>query len=193
MELIFATANAHKCAEAQAILGPSVSIIMPCHLGFTGQIPETGTTMEENARQKAQYIWNTFKRPCFADDSGLEADALGGAPGVYSARYAGEHATNEDNLHKLLTNMKGQSLRTARFRCVVCLIDANGVPVLFDGRVEGRLLDRLCGQGGFGYDPLFVPEGFDQTFAQLAPAIKNGISHRGRALEKMASYLKQPQ
>lgn len=186
MELIFATANIHKCREAQAILGPSVSIIMPSQLHFTQEIPETGVTLKENALQKACFIWEIFRRPCFADDTGLEVDALGGAPGVYSARYAGEHCTPRDNVQKLLREMDGINDRSARFRCVITVL-TGGEPLFFEGTVEGSITRTPAGDKGFGYDPVFVPSGYTKTFAQLNAAEKNRISHRGRALANMAA------
>jgi len=186
MELIFATANIHKCREAQAILGSSVSIIMPSQLHFTQEIPETGVTLKENALQKACFIWEIFRRPCFADDTGLEVDALGGAPGVYSARYAGEHCTPRDNVQKLLREMDGINDRTARFRCVIAVLTGSE-PLFFEGTVEGSITCTPAGDKGFGYDPVFVPSGYTKTFAQLNAAEKNRISHRGRALTNMAA------
>ncbi|MDD3521489.1 MAG: RdgB/HAM1 family non-canonical purine NTP pyrophosphatase [Bacteroidales bacterium] len=185
MELLFATANVHKCHEAATILGPSVSITMPSLLGFSGEIPETGLTLEENALQKARYIWDIYHIPCFADDTGLEVDALKGAPGVFSARYAGPACSHRENVKKLLREMEGFACRNARFRCVIALI-RDGHPTLFEGIVQGSILTAPRGKGGFGYDPVFVPLGFNQSFAQMTETDKNAISHRKRALEKMA-------
>ncbi|HHV03721.1 MAG TPA: RdgB/HAM1 family non-canonical purine NTP pyrophosphatase [Bacteroidales bacterium] len=185
MELMFATANIHKCYEARAILGPSVSIIMPSSLGLSGNIPETGFTLEENALQKSLFLWDKFHIPCFADDTGLEVDGLGGAPGVYSARYAGPACLPADNVKKLLEEMQYMTNRAARFRCVIALI-LNGTPQFFEGIVEGSIIRIPKGAGGFGYDPVFVPLGWDKTFAEMSEKEKNEISHRKRALEKMA-------
>ena len=185
MELMFATANIHKCYEARAILGPSVSIIMPSSLGLSGNIPETGFTLEENALQKSLFLWDKFHIPCFADDTGLEVDGLGGAPGVYSARYAGPACLPADNVKKLLEEMQYMTNRAARFRCVIALI-LNGTPQFFEGIVEGSIIRIPKGAGGFGYDPVFVPLGWDKTFAEMSEIEKNEISHRKRALEKMA-------
>ncbi|HRW94668.1 MAG TPA: RdgB/HAM1 family non-canonical purine NTP pyrophosphatase [Bacteroidales bacterium] len=185
MDLIFATANVHKCEEARTILGPLVSIIMPSTLGFSGEIPETGATLKANALQKALFIWEKFHTPCFADDTGLEVDALNGAPGVYSARYAGEACSPRENVKKLLHQLQNTSARTARFRCVIALI-TDGKPEFFEGVVEGKIIREPIGAGGFGYDPVFVPEGYNKSFAQLTATEKNLISHRKRALEKMA-------
>ncbi|MFA5301928.1 MAG: RdgB/HAM1 family non-canonical purine NTP pyrophosphatase [Bacteroidales bacterium] len=185
MELIFATGNVHKCEEARTILGPLVSIIMPSSLGFSGEIPETGATLKENALQKAAFIREKFGMPCFADDTGLEVDALNGAPGVYSARYAGEACSPSENVKKLLHQLQKQAVRTARFRCVIALIN-EGRTEFFEGVVEGKIIHTPKGTGGFGYDPVFVPEGYNKTFAELTATEKNHISHRKRALEKMA-------
>ncbi|NLA15904.1 MAG: RdgB/HAM1 family non-canonical purine NTP pyrophosphatase [Bacteroidales bacterium] len=186
MELLFATANVHKCHEAQIILGPSVSIIMPSSLGFTGEIPETGMTLQENALQKAMFLWEKFRVPCFADDTALEVDVLNGAPGVFSARYAGSDCRPEENVKKLLQDMQSSAVRTARFRCVIALV-LHGQPQFFEGTVEGSILEQPRGTGGFGYDSVFVPAGYKKTFAEMCEADKNTISHRKRALEKMAS------
>ncbi|MFY9117033.1 MAG: RdgB/HAM1 family non-canonical purine NTP pyrophosphatase [Bacteroidales bacterium] len=188
MELLFATANLHKYREVQTILGPSVSIIMPSSLGFEGDIPETGLTFEDNALQKAFFLWEKFHIPCFADDSGLEVDALNGAPGVYSARYAGANGNDRKNVEKLLHALKDSPVRTARFRCVIAFIQ-QGMPALFEGVVEGLITGEPRGDRGFGYDPVFIPNGYDITFAQMTEEAKNAISHRKRALEKMSLIL----
>ena len=185
MELIYATGNVHKCEEARTILGPLVSIIMPSTLGFSGEIPETGATLKENALQKAEFIWEKFGKPCFADDTGLEVDSLNGAPGVYSARYAGEACSPTENVKKLLRLLQNETNMTALFRCVIALIN-DGRPLFFEGVVEGKIIREPKGTGGFGYDPVFIPEGYNKTFAQLTATEKNLISHRKRALEKMA-------
>lgn len=185
MELLFATANADKYHEARTILGPSVSIIMPSSLGFSGNIPETGLTLKENALQKALFLWEKFHIPCFADDTGLEVDRLNGAPGICSARYAGPACRPADNIRKLLEEMKDLTNRAARFRCVIALI-LDGTPRFFEGSVEGSILRTPKGRGGFGYDPVFLPDGFVKTFAEMTEEEKNTISHRKRALEKMA-------
>lgn len=190
MELIFATANAHKLQEAAAILGPDYVLRGHKDLGYTGEIPETGSTFSENALQKARHIHKILGFPCFADDSGLEIDALDGAPGVHSARFAAAH-DDLANLQKALRLMEGQAQRSARFRCVVAYIDAQGGEHLFEGKVEGRLLTAPEGEGGFGYDPIFRPAGYDRSFACLSPAEKNAISHRGRCMAAFKAFLEQ--
>ncbi len=191
-KLVFATNNVHKLREARDLLGDRFEIVSLKTLGFEGDIPETGTTLAENASQKSHFIFERYGLDCFADDTGLEVDALGGAPGVYSARYAGEMATYEDNLAKLLQEMKGKHNRQARFKTVVSLL-LDGNEYLFEGKVEGRILKTRSGEAGFGYDPVFQPEGFTETFAQMDPALKNKISHRGRALAKLSQFLQRYQ
>ena len=193
MKIIFATSNQGKLREAAEILGPAYEIISPADLGILEDIPETGDTFRANSLQKAQYIWKKTGMDCIADDSGLEVDALGGAPGIYSARYAGEGHDFDANIVKLLRELRGVPVaqRTARFRCVVTLLQG-GEPVFFDGRMEGRIATRRSGHGGFGYDPVFIPDAFpDRTVAVLGEEVKNSISHRGMALRAMADYLKR--
>ena len=189
MRLVFATNNAHKLAEVSAILGPGWELVTPASLGITEDIPETADTLEGNALQKARYIYERTSLDCFADDTGLEVAALGGAPGVRSARYAGDHHDFDDNNRLLLKNLEGATDRSARFRTVIALI-IDGREHLFEGRVEGRIIDEYRGTGGFGYDPIFAPDGADTTFAEMAAAEKNAISHRARAVEKLAQFLK---
>ncbi len=186
--LLFATNNAHKLAEVGAVLGPSYTLVTPRDCGVTEEIPETQPTLEGNARQKARYLCERTGLDCFADDTGLEVAALGGAPGVRSARYATDGHDFAANNRLLLENLRGASDRRARFRTVICLIEG-GVERLFEGIVEGRILDREAGCGGFGYDPLFVPDGFDRTFAEMTAEEKNAVSHRGRAVRRLAEYL----
>lgn len=188
MELLFATANKYKIKEAQAIVGSRFTIISPADLFFADEIPETGDTLEENALQKAGHIWSVFQRPCFADDTGLEIEALGGAPGIYSARYAGASRDFKKNMLKVLEQMRFHTNRAARFRCVVAYRDAEGARC-FEGRVEGDLLTGFRGEGGFGYDPIFVPRGYTQSFAEMPAEEKNRISHRRQAIEKLARFL----
>ncbi|MCL2739435.1 MAG: RdgB/HAM1 family non-canonical purine NTP pyrophosphatase, partial [Bacteroidales bacterium] len=164
MKLIFATANLHKAKEAQAMLLPRVQLIVPADLGYTQEIPETGNTLEDNAMQKARTIWDIFGLDCFADDTGLEVRALDGAPGVYSARYAGPQANAEANMAKLLSQLAGQTERRAQFRCVIALI-LNGAEYYFEGCVPGHILEAPQGDKGFGYDPIFMPQGYDRSFA----------------------------
>lgn len=189
MELIFATANKHKLSEAQAILGKGFSLVVPSQLGLTGEIPETADTLKENALMKAKFLWDKFGRPCFADDTGLEVDFLNGRPGVYSARYAGIEADPVKNMQKLLKELNGANCRKARFVTVVALIlDENRI-ILFEGALEGSILEVSSGCGGFGYDPLFMPEGYSKTLAELSAEEKNRISHRGIAMRKLSDFL----
>lgn len=191
MEIIFATGNRHKLEEAQQILGDKYTLKTPADFGITEDIPETADTIEGNALQKVQYIWDKVHMPCFADDTGLFVDALDGAPGVRSARYAGEDKKAEDNVKKLLQEMEGRSDRSARFRCIVALV-MDGQPKLFEGKVEGVITTAPSGNGGFGYDPVFAPEkyGKERTFSELTAQEKNEISHRGEAMRLLAEYLK---
>lgn len=188
--LVFATNNLHKLREVSAILNGLAIVRSLADFNLQTEIPEEGDTLEANARQKAWFIYNHLQKDCFADDTGLEVYALGGRPGVYSARYAGEGCAFADNIRKLLSEMKGISDRRARFRTVVALI-IEGREYLFEGKVEGHLLETEAGTHGFGYDPLFVPEGYDITFAQMDESTKNAISHRGEAIRKMADFLKK--
>ena len=191
MEIIFATGNRHKLEEAQQILGDKYTLKTPADFGITEDIPETADTIEGNALQKVQYIWDKVHMPCFADDTGLFVDALDGAPGVRSARYAGEDKKAEDNVKKLLQEMDGRTDRSARFRCIVALM-IDGQPKLFEGKVEGVITTAPSGNGGFGYDPVFAPEkyGKERTFSELTAQEKNEISHRGEAMRLLAEYLK---
>ena len=191
MEIIFATGNRHKLEEAQQILGDKYTLKTPADFGITEDIPETADTIDGNALQKVQYIWDKVHMPCFADDTGLFVDALDGAPGVRSARYAGEDKKAEDNVKKLLQEMEGRSDRSARFRCIVALV-MDGQPKLFEGKVEGVITTAPSGNGGFGYDPVFAPEkyGNERTFSELTAQEKNEISHRGEAMRLLAEYLK---
>ena len=189
-KLVFATHNAHKVDEVRAILPASVELVGPAALGCHDEIPETGKTLRDNALQKVQYIHDRFGVDCFADDTGLEVEALDGAPGVYSARYAGEPADFAKNRAKLLAALTGISNRRAQFRTVVSLI-LNGKTYFFEGIVTGRIIAEERGVGGFGYDSVFVPDGYDKTFAELPAAVKNSISHRARAMEQLNNFLAQ--
>lgn len=189
MRIVFATNNSHKLDEIRNILGSSFEVMSLNELGCHDDIPETGTTLEENARQKAQYIYDKYHCNVFADDTGLEVDALGGKPGVYSARYAGgEGHDSEANMTKLLKNLEGETNRKAQFRTVIALI-LDGKTSLFDGIVKGEIIKERRGGEGFGYDPIFQPEGYDKTFAELGNDIKNTISHRAKAVKALAEYL----
>lgn len=188
MKLIFATNNAHKLAEVQAVLGDGYELVTPRQMGITEDIPETASTLEGNARQKARYLYERTGLDCFADDTGLEVDALDGAPGVHSARYATDGHDFEANTRLLLHNMEGKEDRRARFRTAIILIEG-GEEHLFEGRVEGEITCEPAGCGGFGYDPVFRPEGYEQTFAEMSADEKNSISHRARAVAKLVEYL----
>ena len=186
--LLFATNNSHKLREIREIIGDSISILSLKDAGFEEEIPETSDTLEGNACQKARYVYERTGRDCFADDTGLFIEALDGRPGVYSARYAGEGCTFDDNIRKVLSEMGNTENRKASFRCVVCLI-LEGKEHLFEGRVDGIILKERKGTDGFGYDPVFQPNGQSQTFSQMPPYLKNGISHRGRVIGKMLRFL----
>lgn len=188
-KLVFASNNAHKLSEIRAILGDHIEIISLSDLQCHDEIPETADTLEGNALIKARYVWEHYGLYCFADDTGLEVEALGGAPGVYSARFAGEHASFEDNVSLLLERLSGVAApRRARFRTVVALIDEYGTH-FFEGSVDGEITLERSGNHGFGYDPIFRPEGRVETFAQLTEQEKNSMSHRGRAVQKLVRYL----
>ena len=190
MKLVFATNNSHKLEEVRQILGDRFEVLSLSDINCHDDIPETGDTFQDNALQKARYVKEHYGYDCFADDTGLEVKALGGAPGVHSARYAGDH-DSEANMTKLLRELEKKQDRSAQFRTVVALI-LNGQEVLFEGIVKGTIAtERHYGQTGFGYDPVFIPQGFDKTFSQMSPESKNTVSHRGRAVRKLADYLKQ--
>ena len=186
--LLFATNNLHKLREVQEIVGNSFRVFSLKDAGFTGDVPETQETIEGNARQKARFIFEKTGRNCFADDTGLEIDSLDGRPGVYSARYAGENCSFEDNIVKILAEMMHADNRKARFCCVVCLI-IDDHEHIFEGRIEGTILKEKRGLEGFGFDPVFLPEGHTSTFAEMPSYLKNGISHRSRAINKMVRFL----
>ena len=198
MKIVFATNNQHKLSEVRQILGDSIEVLSLNDIGCHEDIPETGTTLEANAQQKAQYVYDHYHIDCFADDTGLEVDALGGAPGVYSARYAavGCAATSsqpidhdsEANMTRLLSELGENNNRNARFRTVIALIQ-QGELHEFEGIVNGQIIRERRGGEGFGYDPIFQPDGYDQTFAELGTEVKNHISHRARATQKLADYL----
>ena len=189
MELVFATNNKHKLDELQAILGNRIKLLSLKEIGCNVEIPEEQETLEGNAAQKSFYIYNKFGYNCFADDTGLEIEALNGEPGVYSARYAGEEKSAEANMDKVLNRLFKINNRNARFRTVISLV-INGVETQFEGVVKGRILEEKRGISGFGYDPIFQPDGFEKTFAEMDLTAKNKISHRGRAVEKLIQYLK---
>lgn len=188
--LVFATNNAHKLEEIREILGEKFHIVSLKELGCQEDIPEEQDTLEGNALQKARYIRDKYKVNCFADDTGLEIEALGGEPGVYSARYAGDGHDSEANMRKVLDKMSGETNRRARFRTVIALL-LEGQEHLFEGEVRGEILRERHGEGGFGYDPIFRPEGFTQSFAEMSLEDKNKISHRGRATEALRKFLNE--
>lgn len=188
--LVFATNNAHKLEEVRAILGNDFQIASLKEIGCHDDIPETADTLEGNAMQKAQYIKDKFGMDCFADDTGLEVEALNNAPGVFSARYAGPGHDSKANMKKLLHEMEGKENRKARFRTVIALL-LDGKEYTFEGIVKGNIIEEKRGGSGFGYDPIFVPEGYDLTFAELGNDIKNKISHRAEAVKKLSAFLKK--
>ncbi len=197
MKIVFATNNKHKLQEIRAILGSDFEIVSLADIGCYDEIPETGNTLEANAHQKAEYVFNHYHLSCFADDTGLEVDALNGAPGVHSARYAeGTDHDSEANMKKLLDELGDNTNRKARFRTVISLIlteegySSSYKEYLFDGEVKGHIAKEKHGNKGFGYDPLFIPDGYDKSFAELGEDIKNKISHRARAVAKLAKFLK---
>lgn len=186
--LVFATNNKHKLEEVKKITTHLVRILSLSEIDCSDDIPETADTLEGNALQKARYIKEHFGYDCFADDTGLEVEALNNAPGVYSARYAGPEHDSEANMKKLLAEMEGKENRKARFRTVIALI-WEGKEYLFDGQIDGQIIREKRGNAGFGYDPVFMPDTYNQTFAELGDDIKNGISHRARAVQKLISFL----
>ena len=188
-KLVVATNNAHKLEEISAILGNEMELLSLKDIHCNADIPETADTLEGNARQKAMYIHENYGMDCFADDTGLEVEALNGAPGVFSARYAGDGHNSEANMQKLLKELEGKENRKAQFRTAICLI-MEGKEYLFEGIVKGHIIEEKRGGAGFGYDPIFVPEGYNQTFAELGNDVKNTISHRARAVEKLCTFLK---
>lgn len=190
MKIVFATNNQHKLHEVQSLLGNSFELVTLSECGFEGDIPETQATLEGNASQKSHYLYERFEVDCFADDTGLEVEALDGAPGVHSARYATDGHDFASNNRLLLKNLEGQKSRNARFRTVISLI-LDGREYLFEGVVEGRIIEHESGDKGFGYDPLFVPNGCECTFAQMTTEEKNKISHRARATRKLVQFLQE--
>jgi XTP/dITP diphosphohydrolase len=188
-KLVFATNNDHKLRELKQILPNDFELLSLNDIGCTDDIPETGPTLETNASQKSYYIWERYGINCFADDTGLEIEALLNEPGVYSARYAGEERSARANMLKVLEKLNNKTNRKARFRCVISLV-IDGVEKQFEGIVEGQILTEEHGEAGFGYDPIFMPDGYNLSFAQMGAADKNRISHRGRAVEKLIEYLR---
>ena len=188
MELVFASNNKHKLEEVKSALGTAFNVISLSEINCYDDILEDQPNLEGNALKKARYIYEKYGKNCFSDDTGLEIEELDGRPGVYSARYAGEECSFEDNINKVLSQMQNIDNRKARFRTVIALI-INGKEYLFEGQVEGNILREKHGQGGFGYDPVFQPSGYTLSFAEMDMDTKNTISHRGKALEKLTDFL----
>ncbi len=189
MDLIFATNNNHKIEEVKALLPVIYKLLSLKDIGCNEDIEETADTFEGNALLKARYLYEKYHLPCFSDDSGLEVMELNWAPGVFSARYAGEHGNHEKNMDKLLQSLEGKTNRVARFRTVLCYIDTNGNETYFNGIINGNITLEKRGSGGFGYDPLFMPDGCQKTFAEMTPEEKNLISHRALAVKEFAAFL----
>ena len=194
IELVVASRNVHKTREIQHILGPDFTLRDLQAFPEIPNIPESGTSFEQNAKLKALAVSRQLRALVIADDSGLEIDALDGAPGIYSARYAGTNATDTDRINKLLGELArvgAAERRRARFRCAVALAHNGNLLETFDGIVEGRIADEVCGDSGFGYDPIFIPDGFEQTFGELPPEVKDAISHRAKAIRALADTLRR--
>ena len=190
-EICFASNNQHKLDEVRSILGSDFRVLSLADINFHEELPETKNTFQGNAQQKAERLFNEIKIPCFADDSGLEVEALQGEPGVFSARYAGDQKNDTDNINLLLKNLKGISNRKAQFRTAIAYFDHEGNISFFEGIVKGNILETKRGESGFGYDPVFVPDGYEKTFAEMSATEKNNISHRAIAVNKMAKFLKE--
>ena len=189
-KLVFVTNNAHKLEEIRSIMGDRIEVLSLRDIQCDVDIPETADTLEGNAEIKAEYIYSHYGLDCFADDTGLEVEALNGAPGIYSARYAGgDGHDSEANMKKLLQELDGETNRKAQFRTAICLIEG-GDRHLFEGIVKGSIISQKRGKTGFGYDPIFMPEGYDETFAEMGNGEKNKVSHRARAVSKLCEYLK---
>ncbi len=188
MKLVFATNNPHKLKEIQPLLGNQITLLSLNDIGHKNDLPEEQETLEGNAFQKAKYVYDHYGLNCFADDTGLEVEAINGLPGVYSARYSGEAKNPQANIDKLLKELNGKTNRKARFRTVISLI-IDDSDRRFEGIVNGKIIEQMRGSEGFGYDPVFKPEGYDMTFAEMPLEVKNTISHRSRAIRKLADYL----
>ncbi len=188
MKIVFATNNQHKLEEIRKAVGDKHEIVSLKEIGFEEEIPETHDTLEENASEKAFHIYDRYQLTCFADDTGLEINALNGEPGVYSARYAGENPTFDDNMNKVLENMETKTNRSAKFRTVISLI-IDGKETQFEGVCPGNIMTERYGDEGFGYDPIFMPNDFQETFAEMDLSVKNEISHRGLATKKLIDFL----
>ncbi len=190
MKLVFATHNHNKLEEVRPLLPKHIELLSLNDIQCFEEIPETGATLEENAKIKADFVTRNYGYDCFADDTGLLVDALDGNPGVYSARYSGKEKNTEANMDKVLMELKNIKNRNARFKTIIHL-NLNGISTPFEGAVEGTIINEKLGSNGFGYDPIFMPLGYDLTFAQLPLAIKNVIGHRGKAVKELITYLKK--
>jgi XTP/dITP diphosphohydrolase len=190
MTLCFATNNEHKLEEVVPLLKGSFDLLSLDQIGCQEELPETQNTLSGNSFQKADFVFQNFNTPCFADDTGLEVEALNGAPGVYSARYAGTHRSSEDNINLLLENLKGSQNRKARFCTIITLVGLSAEPLFFEGIIDGVIIEERRGNTGFGYDPVFMPNGHDLTFAEMSLEQKNTLSHRAIATKKLIEYLK---
>lgn len=188
MKLVFATHNSNKLKEIQQLVPEFIELVSLDNIGCTEEIPEIAKTLEGNAKIKADYVTKNYKLPCFADDTGLLVNSLNGEPGIYSARYAGPQNDSQANMTKLLSNLIGKNDRSAHFKTVIAL-NLNGETHIFEGIIDGEIIEDKKGKNGFGYDPIFVPNGYNETFAQLPLSVKNDISHRGQAFKKLIAYL----
>jgi XTP/dITP diphosphohydrolase len=189
MKIVFATNNPNKIAEVKALLPLGIELLSLEDINCKEELPENSDTLEDNAAQKAFYVYDNYGYNCFADDTGLEIDSLDGRPGVYSARYAGPECKAEDNIQKVLQEMKAEDNRDASFRTIISLI-IDGIEFQFEGQVEGQIIPEKWGDQGFGYDPIFLPDGFEQSFAQMSIDQKGQISHRGLAVQQLMNFLK---
>ena len=188
MNIVFATNNPNKIHEVKKLLPKDYKLLSLKEINCFEELEETANTLEGNSLQKAKYVFEKYNMNCFADDTGLEVEALGGKPGVYSARYAGPDGDSEKNIQKLLAGLNGVENRNARFRTVISLLIKNEL-TQFEGIVNGKIIEQKRGESGFGYDPIFIPDGYNQTFAQLDIQVKNQISHRGKAVRKLVAFL----
>lgn len=188
MKLVFATNNKNKLSEIRSLVSEEMQILSLEDINCDEDLPETNPTLDENALQKARYVFDNYGFNCFADDTGLEIDSLDGEPGVYSARYAGKNCVAEDNIKKVLHNLEGKQERSAQFRTVIALI-VDGKEALFEGRCAGSIIKKKSGIGGFGYDPIFIPDGYNRTFAAMTKDEKGMISHRGKSVKKLVEFL----
>ena len=190
MKLVFATNNLNKLSEIRSLIPCGIEILSLKDINCNEELPETNPTLEENALQKAKYVFTNYGFNCFADDTGLEIDVLGGEPGVYSSRYAGQDCNAENNMQKVLDKLVGKENRSANFRTVIALI-IDGEETVFEGKCNGNITEIASGVEGFGYDPIFIPDGFDMTFAQMTKKEKGAISHRGKAVKKLVRFLSE--